>query len=164
MGVPFILLLMVHQTRILIAFVKAHWSLLWKHSVLLLQLMGKFIILVNLFFHVKGHWESIWQVPLMMRHWRRFFLLCQPNKDLLILYNYEVHLKSGLRFIIRHISGTSDYMEEKLATSALVFEMICLHGGPMIVLAVHPVSSLNAEKLIRKSFVENNCVIRTLWR
>ena len=77
---------------------------------------------------------------------------------------YEVHLKSGLRFNIGHISGTSDYMEEKLATSALLFEMISLHGGPMIVLAVHPVSSLNAERLIRKSFVENNCVTRTLWR
>ena len=44
-------------------------------------------------------------------------------------------------------------MKEKLATSALVFEMISLHGGPMIVLTENPVSSLNAEELNIKSFV-----------
>ena len=57
----------------------------------------------------------------------------------------EVHLKSGLPFNSGHISGTSGNKEEKLATIALVFEMISLHGGPRIIPSVHSVFYLNAE-------------------
>lgn len=59
----------------------------------------------------------------------------------------EVKLKQSLRFTAGHIQGYADGKDDKLATSALVFEMICHHGGPRYILKIVPVACLNALQL-----------------
>ena len=56
-------------------------------------------------------------------------------------------LKQSVRFTGGHIQGYADDKHNTLATSALVFEMICHYGGPRYILKIVPVACLNAEQL-----------------
>lgn len=69
-----------------------------------------------------------------------------PEQRLVNLLFDEVKLKRALRFSGGHIVGHATNSEE-LATSALVIEMICHHGGPRLVVRIIPVACLSAEQL-----------------
>ena len=56
-------------------------------------------------------------------------------------------LKSALRFTADHVVGHADNQPEKLATSALAFELVRHHGGPRFTVRVIPVVKLNADQL-----------------
>ena len=51
----------------------------------------------------------------------------------------EVKVKSHLRFTAGHVVGHADNHPEKLATSALAFELVCHYGGPRFTVRVIPV-------------------------
>lgn len=59
----------------------------------------------------------------------------------------EVKVKSHLRFTAGHVVGHADNHPEKLATSALAFELVCHYGGPLFTVRVIPVEKLNANHL-----------------
>lgn len=77
----------------------------------------------------------------------QLFNSLQPEQRLVNLLFDEVKLKAGLRFTGSHILGLSDNRPEDQATSALVIEIVCLHGGPKLVLRIHPVYKLNSQEL-----------------
>ena len=59
----------------------------------------------------------------------------------------EVKLKQSLKFVGGHIHGHTYNSNEVLATFALVFEIICHHGGPRYILKVVPVANLKGDQL-----------------
>jgi len=71
----------------------------------------------------------------------------QPKQRLVNILFDEVKLKRALRFSGGHILGHAANLSQDLATSALVFEMICHYGGPRLVIRIIPVSCLSAEQL-----------------
>ena len=56
---------------------------------------------------------------------------------------YEVKLKSVLRFTAGHIGGYATNHPEILATSALIFELVCHYGGLRFIIRVIPVAKLD---------------------
>ena len=48
----------------------------------------------------------------------------------------EVKLKEATRFVGGHIVGHANDKEGELAKSALVYELICHHGGPRYILRI----------------------------
>ena len=71
----------------------------------------------------------------------------RPEQRLVNILFDEVKLKQSVRFIGGHICGHTVYKSDVLATSALVFKLICHHGGPRYVLKVVPVAGIKAEQL-----------------
>ena len=62
----------------------------------------------------------------------------------------EVKMRSTLRYSDGHVMGHATNKPDNpdtLATSALVIEIICHHGGPRYIFCVHPVAKLNAPEL-----------------
>ena len=77
----------------------------------------------------------------------KLFAELKPNQRLANILFGEVKLKQSLRFIGGHIRGHTYDSNEVLATSALVFEIICHHGGPRYILTVVPVANLKGDQL-----------------
>ena len=71
----------------------------------------------------------------------------KPEKRLVNILFDKVKLKSALRFTADHVVGHADNQPEKLATSALAFELVRHHGGPRFTVHVIPVVKLNANRL-----------------
>ena len=71
----------------------------------------------------------------------------KPEQRLVNILFDEVKLKSVLRFTAGHVVGHADNQPEKLATSALAFELVCHYGGPRFTVRVIPVEHLNAQQL-----------------
>ena len=71
----------------------------------------------------------------------------KPEQKLVNILFDEVKLKQAIRFIGGHIRGHAFDKNNVLATSALVFELICHHGGPRYILKIVPVAAIKAEQL-----------------
>ena len=81
----------------------------------------------------------------------KLFAELKPEQRLVNLLFDEVKLVSAVRFTGGHMMGyaTNDPdSPNTLATSALVFEIICHHGGPRYIFRVHPTHKLNAPQLL----------------
>jgi hypothetical protein len=71
----------------------------------------------------------------------------KPEQRLVNVVFDEVKLKSVHRFTGGHVSGHEAKKPQKLATSALAFELICHYGGPRFTVRVIPVANLDAKQL-----------------
>jgi hypothetical protein len=71
----------------------------------------------------------------------------RPEQRLVNVLFDEVKLKSVLRFTAGHVAGHAANEPEKLATSALAFELVCHCGGPRFIVRVVPVANLDAKQL-----------------
>ena len=71
----------------------------------------------------------------------------KPEQRLVNILFDEVKLKSVLRFTAGHVVGHADNRPEKLATSALAFELVCHYGGPRFTVRVIPVVQVDANQL-----------------
>ena len=71
----------------------------------------------------------------------------KPEQRLVNILFDEVKLKSALRFSAGHIAGHSANKSEKLATSALAFELVCHYDGSRFVARVVPVANRDARQL-----------------
>ena len=56
-------------------------------------------------------------------------------------------MKEATRFTGGHIVGHANDKEGVLATSALVFELVCHHGGPRYILRIDPVAGIKGDQL-----------------
>ena len=86
----------------------------------------------------------------------------KPEQRLVNILFDEVKLKSALRFSAGHIAWHAANKSEKLATSALAFELVCHYGGPRFVVRVVPVANLDARQL-RLYVFKNNRDCATKW-
>ena len=77
----------------------------------------------------------------------KLFQSLQPQQRLVNILFDEVKLKEAVRFSSGHIAGYSENNQDLLATSALVFQLVCHYGGPRYIMRVYPVNGLNAEQL-----------------
>ena len=68
-----------------------------------------------------------------------------PEQRLMNVLFDEVKLKETQRFSAGHMFGNASDKERVLAKSALVFEIVCHHGGPKYVLRIDPVAGLTAQ-------------------
>ena len=76
----------------------------------------------------------------------------KPQQRLVNILFDEVKLIQAIRLIGGHIIGHASNKpedNEELATSALVIEIVCHHGGPEYILGVHPVSTLKAVDILQ---------------
>lgn len=71
----------------------------------------------------------------------------KPEQRLVNILFDEVKLKSALRFTGGHVAGHATNHPEKLASSALAFELVCHYGGPRFLFRVIPVVNLDARQL-----------------
>ena len=71
----------------------------------------------------------------------------EPQQRLVSILFDEVKLKKALRFSDSHIIRQALNNQDELATSALVIEIVCHHGGPRFVLSITPVFRLNSTQL-----------------
>ena len=79
----------------------------------------------------------------------------KPQQRLLNILFDEVKLIQAMRLIGGHITGHASNKpedSEELATSTLVIEIVCHHGGPNYILRVHPVSTLKAVDILQMLF------------
>ena len=79
----------------------------------------------------------------------------KPQQRLVNILFDEVKLIQAMRLIGGHIIGHASNKpedSEDLATSALVIEIVCQHGGPKYILRVHPVSTLKAVDILQIFF------------
>ena len=77
----------------------------------------------------------------------KLFAELKPNQRLANILFDEVKLKQSLRFVGDHIHRHTYNSNKVLATSVLVFEIICHHGGPRYILKVVPVVNLKGDQL-----------------
>ena len=70
----------------------------------------------------------------------------KPEQRLVNILFDEVKFKSCLRFTGGHV-GHADNQPEKLATSALAFELVCHCGGPRFTVRIIPDAQLHAKQL-----------------
>ena len=59
----------------------------------------------------------------------------------------EVKLKKAVKFPNSHIIGVAVNNSGELASSSLVIEFNCHHGGPRLVIRISPMSGLNGKQL-----------------
>jgi hypothetical protein len=101
-----------------------------------------------------------------------------PQQRLVNVLFDEVKLVEAQRFTAGHMHGLASNVEGVLAKSALVFEILCHHGGPQYILRIDPVAKLKGEQIkgmimevhrkIREqggvpvSFISDNCAINRL--
>ena len=71
----------------------------------------------------------------------------QPKQRMVNILLDEVKLKKAVRFSGGHILGYAENNPDELATSALVIELVCNHGGPKYIFRIYPTSRLNADQL-----------------
>lgn len=71
----------------------------------------------------------------------------KPEQRLVNILFDEVKLKSVVRFTAGHVVGHAENCPEKLATSALAFELVCHYGGPRFTVRIVPVANLDAKQL-----------------
>ena len=71
----------------------------------------------------------------------------EPQQLLVSILFNEIKLKKALRFSDSHLIGQALNNQDELATSALVIEVVCHHGGSRFVLNITPVSRLNSTQL-----------------
>ncbi|ESO06788.1 hypothetical protein HELRODRAFT_170806 [Helobdella robusta] len=71
----------------------------------------------------------------------------KPEQRLVNILFGEVKLKSVLRFTAGLVVGYADNQPEKLATSALAFELVCHYGGPRFTIRIISVAKLDANSL-----------------
>ena len=74
----------------------------------------------------------------------------KPEQRLVNVLFGEVKMMSTLRYSGGHVMGHTMNKPDNpntLATSALVIEIICHHGGPRYIFCVHPVAKLNVPEL-----------------
>ena len=79
----------------------------------------------------------------------------KPQQCLVNILFDEVKLIQAMRLIGGHIIGHASNKpedSEELATSALVIEIVCHHGGPKYILSVHPVSTLKVVGILQMLF------------
>ena len=79
----------------------------------------------------------------------KLFAEHKPNQRLPNILFDEVKLKQSLRFVGGHIHGHTYDSNKVLATSALVFEIMCRHGGRYI-LKVVPDMIMEVIYLVKK--------------
>ena len=70
-----------------------------------------------------------------------------PEQRLVNILFDEVKLVSTIRLTGGHVIGMAENDPDDLATHALVFELVCHHGGPRWIQRVVPVSKLKAAQL-----------------
>lgn len=123
----------------------------------------------------EGMIRSLLSKAMCEENLRNLFIKLNPKQRLVNILFDEVKLKQSLRFTAGHIQGYAEGKDDILATSALVFEMICHHGGPRYILKIVPVARLNALQLrdhlldvlnlVREkegsviSFISDNCSV-----
>ena len=106
---------------------------------------------------------------------KRILEKLKPEQRLVNVLFDEVKLREAIRFTGGHIVGHANDKERVLAKSALVFEIVCHHGGPRYILRIDPVAELKANQLkdrlmevfykVREkgvfpvSFICNNCPV-----
>ena len=71
----------------------------------------------------------------------------KPEQRLVNVLFDEVKLKSTMRYSNSHVVGHSSNRINKLATHALVVEIVCYFGGPRLVLSITPGLNINAPRL-----------------
>ena len=71
----------------------------------------------------------------------------KPEQRLVNILFDEVKLKEATRFTGGHIVGHANDKEGVVATSALMFEHVCHHGGPRYILRVDPVAGVKGDQL-----------------
>jgi len=71
----------------------------------------------------------------------------KPEQRLVNILFDEVKVKSTVRLTAGHVVGHAENCPEKLATSALVFEIVCHYGGPRFTARIVPVANLDAQQL-----------------
>ena len=74
------------------------------------------------------------------------FKVLKPEQHLVNILFDEVKLLKTTRLTGGHIIGYATNTTEAVATSAFCIEIVCHHGGRRLVIGVHPVSKINAEK------------------
>ena len=85
----------------------------------------------------------------------------QPQQRIVNILFDEVKLKQAIRFSGGHILGYADNNPEELATSALVFELVCNYGGPKYIMRIYPVSRLTANYLREMLLEAATAVVNT---
>ena len=83
---------------------------------------------------------------------RLIFQELKPQQRLVNILFDEVKLIQAMRLIGGHIIGHAPEDSEELATSTLVIEIVCHHGGPKYILRVHLVSTLKAVDILQIIF------------
>ena len=71
----------------------------------------------------------------------------KPQQRIVNILFDEVKLKKATRYFGSHLMGYSENNQSDLATSALVIEFVCHHGGPKFIMRIFPVNKLNAQQL-----------------
>ena len=69
----------------------------------------------------------------------------KPEQRLVNILFDEVKLLKNTRLTGGHIIGYATNATEAVATSAFCIEIVCHHGGPRLVIGVHPVSKIIRE-------------------
>ena len=94
----------------------------------------------------------------------------EPQQRLVSILFDEVKLKKALRFSDSHIIGQALNNQDEVATSAVVIEIVCHHGGPRFVLSITPVSRLNSTQLssllqesVRVIIEKGGCPLVLIW-
>ena len=60
-----------------------------------------------------------------------------------------------------HIAGREENIPQTLATSALVFELVCHYGGSRFIVWIVPFANLDAKHLLRIRFTNyRNCAVQ----
>ena len=85
------------------------------------------------------------------KYLHEMFAALPPKQRLVNVVFDEVKLRETHRYSGGHLLGHAENRDQ-LAGSALVIELVCLHGGPKLVHKVHPVRKLTSEQ--QKKMVE----------
>ena len=78
----------------------------------------------------------------------KLFGTLKPQQRLVNILFDDVKLKKAMRFTWGHIVDHAANKPEELATSALVFELICHYGEPRYIIRIIPIASLKSYQLI----------------
>ena len=77
----------------------------------------------------------------------KLFEKLKPEQRLVNLLFDKAKLKEATYFTGGHIVGHASNKNCALATSALVFEIVCHYNGPRYILRIDPVAGINADQL-----------------
>ena len=87
------------------------------------------------------------------------FKSLDPEQRLVNILFDEVKLISTIRLTAGHVIGMAENNSEKVASHALVIELVCHHGGPSWVMRVIPVACMKALEL-KKVLMETITSVR----
>lgn len=79
---------------------------------------------------------------------RPLFEALEPQQRICVVVFDEVKLRARLRLNAGHVIGNAVNRPDDEATSALVLEIVCCHGGPKQIIKILPVHKLNSTALL----------------